>query len=161
MVTPFDTVMARFFLSFLTLMVVTVLVIVGISLVVQDPIRVALGPLIIALGIAALLGLGSGTMNACLFSFFPVWRRLWPLINRPLFIISGIFFTYESMPASIQDLIWWNPIIHVIGHARGAFYPIYNSDYVSLAYPFGIGLGLFIVGTAIMLRHKTYLIENE
>ena len=161
MVTPLDAILARFFLSVLTLILVTLIVFVGIAIVVDEPVRPALGPLLTGMGCGAVLGLGVGTLNAVVFPFFPVWRRLWLIINRPLFLISGIFFTYESMPEHIQALLWWNPLIHVIGHVRTAFYPVYDGTYVSLGYVIAVSVGTFVLGTALIARHRTFVIEND
>ena len=161
MVSPLDAILARFMLSVLTLIVVTLIVFTGISIIVDEPVRAQLGPLLSALGCAALLGLGIGTLNTVLFSFFPIWRQLWLIINRPLFIVSAVFFTFESMPSHIQALLWWNPLVHVVGQVRVAFYPVYEGAYISLGYVLAIAFGTFILGAALLARHKTYIIENE
>ncbi len=161
MVTPLDAILARFFLSVLTLIVVTLIVFTGIAIIVEEPVRAHLGPLLSGLVCAALLGLGVGTLNAVLFPFFPVWRNLWLILNRPLFIISAVFFTFESMPGHLQDLLWWNPLVHVVGQVRAAFYPVYEGVYVSLGYVLAIAFGTFILGAALLARHKTFVIENE
>lgn len=161
MVTPIDAVLARFLLSLLTLFVVTAIVFAGILLIVDEPIRLSLPELASAVVGAAILGLGVGTTNAFLFSVFPVWRQLWAIINRPLFLISGIFFSFGSMPESIQKILWWNPIIHTVGEARAGFYPVYDADYVSLGYVYGCGIAGFILGCALLARHRSWVVEQD
>lgn len=161
MVTPLDTVFARFFLSVLTLIVVSLIVFSGIFLVISEPIRLSLAPLVVSMAGAALVGLGVGTLNSVLFPFVPVWRRIWNIINRPLFIISGVFFTFESMPRAIQEILWWNPLVHVIGLARKGFYPTYDGDYISLLYLYGFGLATFLTGAWLLARHRSYVVEND
>lgn len=160
-VTPLDAILARFLLSVLTLVVVAVVVFMGIDLLVEEQVRISLPELSVALLGAALLGLGVGTLNAVLFPFIPVWRRLWAIINRPLFLISGVFFTFESMPDAIQALLWFNPLVHVIGWARTGFYPTYDGSYVALWYVFGLGIGAFLLGAALLMRHRSFVIEND
>ncbi|MBV1868824.1 MAG: ABC transporter permease [Marinosulfonomonas sp.] len=161
MVTPIDTVLARAILGILTMVVVAAIVIFGIIALVPDPVRVSLPEFILACLAASVLGVGAGTLNVVLFAFLPVWRNIWSVINRPLFIISGIFFTFESMPASLQTLLWWNPLVHVTGEARKAFYPVYDGAYVSLGYVFGIGIVAFLLGGALMIRHQSFIVENS
>ncbi len=161
MVSPLDAILARFLLSVLTLIIVTLIVFTGIAIVLEEPVRAQLGPLLSGLGCAALLGLGVGTLNAVLFPFFPVWRQIWLIVNRPLFIISAVFFTFESMPAHIQALLWWNPLVHVVGQVRVAFYPVYEGAYISLPYVLAIAFATFILGAALLARHRTFIIENE
>ncbi|MBL3568304.1 sugar ABC transporter permease [Rhodovulum sp. BSW8] len=159
MVTPLDSVLARFFLSFLTVIAVSFLVFTTLLVVTDDPVRLSLGPLFLALGTAAFLGLGIGTLNAVVFTFFPLWQRVWSIINRPLFILSAVFFTFESLPRQARDVLWWNPIIHLVGEARRAFYPIYRGDYIMLAYPLGIAGFCLLVGGFLLLRNRSAIIE--
>ena len=161
MVTPLDMVFARFLLSILTLIIVAAIVFTGAALILDTPIRVELAPFLSALGLAATLGLAVGTLNAVVFQFIPVWQQIWNIINRPLFIISGVFFTYDSMPEHLQAILWWNPLIHVIGLFRRAFYPIYDAEYVSVFYVLGVAGAAFLIGAALMARHRTFLVENR
>ena len=91
-----------------------------------EPIRV-----VRAFAMAALLGLGVGTLNCVLFGFFPTWKNIWGVLTRPLFLISGIFFTFNSAPPALQEVLWYNPISQIIGEMRAGFYGAYRADYVS------------------------------
>jgi capsular polysaccharide transport system permease protein len=82
------------------------------------------------------------------------------VLNRPLFILSGIFFTFEMVPKAFQAVLWWNPIVHIIGVMRSGFYGNYNAAYVSLPYVIGIGLGTFVIGAWLLRRHASALIEQ-
>ncbi len=159
-VTPLDAVFARFFLSALTLTVVGVIVYIGIGYFDAWPNGINFGAVLLSLAAACLLGLGSGTLNCVLFSFFPVWARIWGVINRPLFLISGVFFTLESMPEQIQAILWYNPLVHVVGIMRTGIYPSYDAGYVSLLFVFGLGISCFVLGTYLLIRHRSYVTEN-
>jgi capsular polysaccharide transport system permease protein len=95
-----------------------------------------------------------------LFGFFPTWSNVWKVLTRPLFIMSGLFYTFESLPASIQAVLWYNPLIHVVGLMRAGFYGSYEAGYASPLYVLGIALGLFVVGAYLLRRHASYLIEQ-
>ncbi len=161
MVSPLDTVLARSFLAFLTMIVVAFTIILGVSFFVVDPVTISLPELFLSCLAATVLGLGVGTLNTVLFAYIPSWRNLWAILSRPLFIISGIIFTYESMPDTLRPLLWWNPLIHVVGEARVAFYPFYEGHYVALAYPFGVGVSCFLLGGALLARNRTFIVENS
>lgn len=161
MVTPLDTVLSRALLAFLTMIVVAFVVFVGVSYLVDETVTISLTHLLMSVLAATVLGTGIGTLNTVLFAYVPSWRNIWAIINRPLFIISGIFFTFESMPDSIQAILWWNPLIHVVGEARIAFYPVYDADYVLLAYPVALGVFCFLLGGALLSRNRTYVVENS
>ncbi len=159
-VTPFDAVLARFLLTLLTLTVVAVIVYIGVGLLDNWPRGVNFEAILLSLAAASLLGIGSGTLNCVLFSFFPVWQRVWGVINRPLFLISGVFFTFESMPSQIQAILWYNPLVHVIGIMRTGIFPSYDASYISNLFIFGLGLGTFVIGAYLLMRHRSYIVEN-
>ena len=100
-----------------------------------------LGAVVLAFVLAGLLGLGVGRLNCVLFGFFPTWRNIWSVLTRPLFLISGIFFIFESVPASFQAMLWCNPLVHVIALMRAGFYGTYDPQFVSYAYVLGVALG--------------------
>ena len=159
-VTPLDAVLANFVLGTLTMMVVGVILFTGIILVQDvhvnfDPARVLL-----AMGMAAVLGLGVGTLNCVLIGFFPTWKNVWKVVTRPMFIVSGIFYTYDSVPAAFQQVLWYNPLVHVVGMMRSGFYGVYRDDYVSVLYVMGIALGTFVIGAWLLRRHASHLIEQ-
>jgi capsular polysaccharide transport system permease protein len=158
-VTPIDAVLARFILSVLTIIVVTVLIFTALFWLVDDPVQLALGPVFSGMGAAMLLGLGVGTLNAVIFVFVPIWERVWVIINRPLFIISGVFFTFESLPRQAQEILWWNPIVHIVGEVRSGIYPIYEGAYVSLLYVLGVAVLCFILGAGLMTAHRGKMIQ--
>ena len=156
----FDAVIATAALNFLTTCVVAALLYAGIITVFGLHVNLDLAPVVEAFGLAGLLGLGVGTLNCVLFGFFPTWKNVWTVLTRPLFIVSGIFFTFESVPASFQDVMWWNPLVHVIGITRTGFYGSYAPQYISQAYVLGIALGTFVIGAYLMRRHASFLIER-
>ncbi len=129
-----DAVIARFALNALVVWVVTALILGGI--IVHDGITPVLGwdRIALAMCLATALGLGFGCLNCFLFQRFPVWQNIWGMITTPLFLISGVIFLYEDMPLLAQQVLWFNPVLHVTGLMRDGFYPGYAPSYVSLAY---------------------------
>jgi capsular polysaccharide transport system permease protein len=161
MITPLDAILARMILTLLTSLTVTVLLIGGLLIYQGDPVHIDIGAFAGAYGMATLLGLGVGILNSVIFVFVPVWRQIWGLISSPLMIVSGTFFSLTSMPTTVQQVLIWNPMIHVVGAMRIAFYQGYDGDYVSLAYPCGIGLFLAVIGAALLKRHRGAIIDER
>jgi capsular polysaccharide transport system permease protein len=159
-VTPLDTVLAGALLELLTMSVVAAVLFTGIILV--DDVVVNFEPIRVvrAFAMASCLGLGVGTLNCVLFGFFPTWKNVWGVLNRPLYLISGIFFTFDSAPPAMQEVLWYNPIAQIIGEMRAGFYGAYRADYVSDLYVFGVALSLFVVGAYLLRRHASFLIEQ-
>ena len=159
-VTALDAVLAKALLNFMTLAMVATLLFGGIILGLGLHVNLDLGAVVLAFVMAAGLGMGVGTLNCVLFGFFPTWKNVWNVLTRPLFIISGIFFTFETVPAAFQAVLWWNPLVHVIGTMRSGFYGAYDPHYVSIPYVAGIAAGTFLVGAYLLRRHTAYLIEQ-
>jgi capsular polysaccharide transport system permease protein len=159
-VSTLDAVLAKVVLNFLTTALVAALLFAGILFSVDMHVNLALGPITLSFALAALLGTGIGTLNCVLFGFFPTWKNIWAVLTRPLFIISGIFFTYESVPQAFQAVLWWNPLVHVIGVMRSGFYGGYEPHFVSYPYVLGIAFGTFVIGGYLLRRHASFLIEQ-
>ena len=159
-VTWVDAILARFALNTFTHLVVGTLVIGGM-LILQDT-RAApdMGPILSAVGMAACLALGIGTLNAFLFLAFPAWERIWTIVTRPLFIISGVFFLFEDLPADLARFLWFNPLFHVTGRMRSGFYATYDAGYVSVTYALALGMGTFLLGLMLLARHGDGMIHE-
>ena len=159
-VTYVDAMIARFILTFVTQLFVAVIVFGGI--IVTDGVNQRLDFMLIfsALLIAAVLGLGVGVLNCILIHLMPSWRQLWSVFTRPLFLVSCIFFMFDNLPIWAQKVLWFNPLVHIVGLMRRGFYTIYEGDYIVLAYPLAItGLTLFF-GLALLRRYSQDLINS-
>ena len=159
-VNPLDAVFAQFVLGFMTDALVAVGILGGIALFTDADINLDLAPAAGAFILAALVGLGVGTVNCVLFGFFPTWKNVWSVLSRPLFLMSGILYLYDSVPTAFQPLLWWNPMVHVIGLMRSGFYGSYDPAYVSVPYVLGVAGTLFLVGGWLLRRHASFLIEQ-
>jgi capsular polysaccharide transport system permease protein len=56
------------------------------------------------------------------------------LLSRPMFFISGVFFSLQDIPREYWHLLDWNPVLHAIELTRYAVYSSYGSEGVSLEY---------------------------
>lgn len=155
-----DALVARFLLNLLTHLMVIMLVI-GAMLAALDTRASPDFPLIAnAIGMVAVLAFGVGVINCYLFMAFPAWERVWMVITRPLFIISGVFFLFEDLPRWVQGILWFNPVFHATGEMRAGLYPTYSPDYVSPIFAYGLGLSLTVIGLMLMARHVDVLIHK-
>jgi capsular polysaccharide transport system permease protein len=160
-VTYMDALLSRFVLNALTHAMVFLIVMAGI--IVLDDLNLVLryGAIAQAFGMALAVALGVGTLNCYLSSTFPVWERIWGIANRPLFIISGVFFLLESVPEPFRSLLLFNPLTHVISQMRAGFYSTYDARYVSPLFVYGLsGLCLFIGLVLLNRYHRDILNEG-
>jgi len=157
-VTFIDAVLARFFLNLMTHVVVFYVLITGIELVFETHTLHNYSYMVKAMLMAAMLGLGVGSLNCFLWSLFPSWQRIWGIINKPLFILSAVLYVYEDVPAVYQKYLWFNPLVHITAEMRKGFYPTYNGDFISPVYVYGISFTTMVVGLFLLLHfHKRIL----
>lgn len=151
-VTIMDAVLARAILVLLTQTVVSALIFTGIFLVEDIPETINLPPIVTAFALAAFLGFGFGMFNCYAMVAFPVWKTLWGVLTRPLILVSGVFYLYEDLPRGIQDLLWYNPLLHIAGLAREGVYSIYQPGYISIILIAGTALAPMFLGTLLLFR---------
>jgi len=148
-VQPYDAVLSRVLLQVATLFVVNLLLF-GVLFFVTPFGKVNIGPVLLASTIAIALGAGVGTANIVWFNLSSTYQQVWGIVNRPAFIVSGVFFLPENIPNPFREVLLWNPIVHLIGLFRTGFYPTYRGDYINMPYIVGLAIfsivfGLFLV----------------
>lgn len=159
-VTYLDALVARFLLVALTQMLVAYILFTYLMATSDTRTIVDFNAIGLAILMAMGLGLGIGTFNCLLFSVFPTWINIWSVINRPMFLISGVIFTFESLPEGISKYLWYNPLIHMTGQMRKGFYPTYTGDYISVPYVATWALLPALIGLFFLRRyHKKILNE--
>lgn len=160
-VTYIDAIVARFLLTVLTEFLVAVCTLAMIIIVygLQPHIDYLLCGQ--ALMMAALLGLGVGLVNCYMTDMYPIWQAIWSVLNRPLFIISGIFFLVDAMPAQVRDILMYNPVVHVVMEMRRGLFDTYDAPHASMSYVFLIAISLGTLGMLLLhLYHKVILDEG-
>lgn len=133
-VRPIDAIQARGLLEVLTFSSVMLIFMTnfwwfGFDAKITDPLKFCS-----VLILLSMLGGGVG-MIICVGQLrFPEMGKVVPILTRPLFFISGIFFSLNDIPIEYQKYLLWNPVLHAIELIRNACYPMYNADSVSLVY---------------------------
>ena len=153
-----DALLARFLLAGGTQIMVAGLIIGGLLFLSETRATPDVATLAQAAGLVLVLSFGIGAMNCLLQGLLPLWQRIWSIGMRPMFLISGVFFTFEAVPLPWRDLLWWNPLMHVVGLVRRGLYPGYDATYVSAAYVLTLGLGVsLLAGLGLMRWHRDIL----
>lgn len=157
-ITYVDPLLARLILNGLTqclvMSIVLTTIIIGFNLdVILDYSSIAS-----SISMALALATGLGTLNCYLFMRFAFWERVWAIVNRPLFFVSGVFFLFESIPEPYASILWFNPLIHVAGEMRRGMYATYEGAYVSYVYVYGVSAIALIAGLLLLQRHYRDLV---
>ena len=160
-VTFADAILARFALNVMTQTMVFCIVIAGIAVIDDLRLTVDVPTALLALALAALLGLGVGVINCFASSMVPAWENVWAIAMRPAFLLSGIFFIYEDLSERFREIIWWNPLFHVTGLMRRAFYPTYDAKYVSVSYVLAVGTLCLFFGLLLLGRYHRDILTNR
>lgn len=159
-VTFVDALLARLILAVLTQLIVHGIVL-GAILWWQGPLtRFDLGQIALAYGVCIALGAGVGSFNSFVTLAYPVWQTAWAVLNRPLFLLSCIFFNFESIPRPYADWLWFNPLVHVVGRMRDGFYPFYHPVYLSLIYPLGLSAVGLLAGLFLLNRYHRDILDK-
>ena len=159
-VTWADAVLARFLLNTLTGVMVAYLLLALILNLIDTRIVLDIQPILSAMGLAAVLGLGVGALNCVLNGLFPAWELIWSIATRPLFLASGVIFIYEDLPQTAQTFLWYNPLMHVTGLMRQGFYPMYAPDYVTPIYVVIWALVPLAMGLLLLQRHHRDILND-
>ncbi|MGF1721663.1 ABC transporter permease [Vibrio kyushuensis] len=113
-----------------------VLLIIGVisyylnyEVMVYDPLKLILNFFQVGL-LATCIGL-LFALSSC---FVPEIDKLRTLVMRPIFFISGIFFSLQDIPREFWPYLTWNPLLHAVELTRFAAYPHYGDAGVSSFY---------------------------
>ncbi|OED46617.1 sugar ABC transporter permease [Rhodobacteraceae bacterium (ex Bugula neritina AB1)] len=159
-VTWIDALLARFLLNSLTGLIVTVLLVMVILAITGTRAVLDLPPVIGAMGLAMMLGLGVGALNAVLTGLYPLWEVAWSIITRPLFLASGVIYIYEDLPLLAREILWYNPLLHITGLMRTGFYPTYSATYASPVFVLLVSLVLLAFGLVLLGRYHRVILQR-
>ena len=151
-VTTFDVIVARALLEFAVLIVVLSVLLLGAGAIgydisIEDPLLV-----FAACGLLSIMGLGMGFIFAALTPILPASRQVASAVmGRPLFLGSGLFYTAETLPPAVRDVLLLNPLLHLIELVRSAYFVEFDSAYGSWSYATTSAFTLLAFG---MLVHQ-------
>ncbi|WP_338011783.1 ABC transporter permease [Methylobacterium sp. Leaf399] len=102
---------------------------------------------------AIMLGIGIGTINVGIVSFFPAWAMGYVLFSIIMYATSGVFFLPSLLPEKIYAIMKYNPLVQIIEWMRLAYEPNigFSVDYtymvlwVCVSLTLGLMLERFVV----------------
>ncbi|KJF67036.1 ABC transporter permease [Rhizobium nepotum] len=156
-VAPIDTIVARYILQAGTTSVVSFCVLGVILLMVDQPVYLNWPAIIEAAFAATVLGLGVGIFNNVATLRFPLYEQVFNIINRPMFLISGVFFLPDALPGPIRDIVLLNPLVHVVMLFRKGFYPEYRAEMMNMTYLYSFALTILFMGLLLFTRSASVL----
>lgn len=133
-VTPLSVLISRAFLEFSTYLVIFFVIYAGLNFVGQRVEIESYVGVILCMGIMSLLGFGLGSVFGILMVRFNFLEHVSTVVNRIIFLTSGMFFYGNELPQRLRDILLVNPIFHVVEFLRGAFFTAYTPHYASAVY---------------------------
>ena len=103
------------------------------------------------------LGVSLGLVFEVFGTVFQDLRKIFSIATRPLFFVSGAFFTMTMLPDGLREVLYLNPILHGVDLTRDAVMAGYTSP-ASWMYLWGCILLLQFVGLAAYRRYLYQLI---
>ncbi len=159
-VTWIDAILARFILNGLTGVLVGYIVLSSIIIGIDSYVLLDIVPILKVIGLTLFLGLAVGMLNCVLSGLIDGWELVWSIVTRPLFLASGVLFIYEQMPPFVQNILWYNPLMHIAGLMRAGFYSTYEASYVSELYVICFSLVVLFLGTVLLRRYNRVILTR-
>ncbi|WP_119942873.1 ABC transporter permease [Neorhizobium sp. NCHU2750] len=156
-VAPIDTMAARYMLQFATTIIVAVFVLGYIIATARHAVVIDVPPLLEAMFAASLIALGGGFANSVLFTMYPIYEKLFGIVTRPLFLVSGVFYIPDTLPPIAKDVILFNPLAHIVMQFRTGFYPQYRAADYDRFYVWSVAALCIFVGLMLFTTSKARL----
>jgi capsular polysaccharide transport system permease protein len=102
-----------------------------------------------AIVISWLLGIAFGHFFSSISRVSDTFSRAIPILLRPLFWISGIFYIAAELPGGLLSWLSFNPLLHVIEGLREAFYFGFYSQTSSFYFVLVISFSLLVFSVFI------------
>ncbi len=155
-VMPIDIALARTILEFVTLALVFLLFLAfALQFNLYSHIDNILG-LIGCVFIIVLFSFGLGILNASISLYLPSFDRIFRNAMRPMYFVSGIFYTADSLPAAALEYLYYNPILHMVEWFRSDFYESYDSYSLDKNYLYMVTLSLLFIGLIVERASRKY-----
>lgn len=159
-VTYVDAIVARLILTILTEILIALILLTVIVVSYDVTLNVDYVDCVRGMALAVALGIGVGLVNCYLTSMFPIWQFIWAVLNRPLFLVSGVFFLLDKIPDRVLDLLLYNPVAHPIMLFRRGMYDTYDAVHVSELYVYIIALVLSTLGMLLLYRYHRMMMDE-
>jgi len=101
----------------------------GLGVAIADPLA-----LISALFLLFLFSSGVALILCVVVTQFPEIQKFVPVVLRPMYFMSGIFFTIETVPHEYRGYLLWNPILHANELSRVAMFKSFETAGANWSY---------------------------
>jgi capsular polysaccharide transport system permease protein len=126
------------------ILVLAIMYFLGMEFRIDDPLSIMINAVALWL-----IAMSLGLLVAIFQCYVPEVSKVQGILVRPLFFISGVFFSMQDVPPEYWHYLDWNPILHCIELSRHAAYQTYSSEAVSEFYLFNSALVLLFFALSV------------
>ncbi|MFG1350015.1 ABC transporter permease [Xanthobacter autotrophicus] len=131
--------------------VLSTISLLGYDLTINNPSRFVLG-----LILAWVVGISTGLIIGLLGFLVPIFTIFGNIMGTIFWITCGIFFLPDFLPESIRNIIFFNPLSHIIDLIREAVYSEYIGSFYDANFLISSILILFAISMLLMRIVRKY-----
>ena len=159
-VQPIDVVLVRIVIEYLLMTAVMIVMTAGywwfnFDIEIYHPLG-----FILILFLLFIFSIGVGLIQDVLVTRYPPLRRVFSIAERPFFFLSGVFFTYDSLPENVQPYLIWNPLLHAVELARAQMLSQFTTP-CSWEYLFVCAVSVLLIGLSLYRQQLRQLREDN
>ena len=148
-VMPLDIILSRIIIEAATLLIVILIFLavfayLGFRIEIDNFLQMCS-----AYSLLILFATGVGLINIAIIAVYPSYESIFSAFSRPLYFISGVFFTADFLAPEVYAAIDFNPLIHIIEWFRSGFFPSFQSDLYDPEYAVSVCVITFTIGLTI------------
>ncbi len=98
------------------------------------------------IGLLILFSTGLGLINAAIVNYYPSYDNIYSALSRPLYFMSGVFFTADFLSEDVYKYLYYNPLLHTMEWVRSGFYSSFNSQRYDPEFVIMVSLIVFALG---------------
>ena len=106
------------------------------------------------------LGVSFGHLAASFTEISDATLRIVPIVLRPMFWISGIFYVANELPDYIMQVLQYNPLLQAIEIMRDGVFLNYTSRYADILIPVLFIFGMNVVAIIVKVHADTNRASN-
>ncbi|WP_444888137.1 ABC transporter permease [Microbulbifer sp. JMSA008] len=158
---PFDAVLSRVLLEFFIyiLCMITLLAILA-----WFDVKVAFGDFLLLVKVNILFfcfAFGLSLAMCVVGERLPEFSKVLSLSVRPLYFISGVFYSLEQIPTEYHKYLIWNPLVHVIELTREGLFASYEGKFSDFKYFIFTSIGMLALGLLVYRANWRDLIRSQ
>lgn len=147
-----DVLLGRVFLEAATTMVIYVLFMCALKIIEQEPFSTwydhSLDMFLCIVSIVY-VGIAGAFFSSSMTRLTPLWGTIWSYMGRPLWYLSGIFFTLSTLPHNARRYMTFNPLAHMIEWWRSASLSQFESTAYSPTFVIVSATIVLFIGLAV------------